>query len=130
MEASPPYTEARVTAHASVEYFVRADFAGSDLANDRWAVSALEAAAESLKKEALRGKCDGQRREWQATVNAARRSPKGPERDVKVQQAEARPAPACAELETRFGEARSIADAFKTREPPFGGAAWRVAAAA
>ena len=58
-------------------------------------------------------------------VDAARRTPKGPDRDARVREAEAQPTPACDELETRFGEARSREESLrKTRETPWRGAAW------
>ena len=128
MVADGPYVHERKTSLGGVTYYVRADF-GATFDHDRWAVSAVEAAADSLHRETLRAECDAQRRRWQASVNAARRTPKGPERDQKVSAAERKPTPACVQLASA-GEARDFAAAFKSKgdEAPEG-EAWRTTTA-
>ena len=124
------YVHERKTTLTGVTYYVRHDFEHA-LGSNSWAVSAVEAAAESLHRESLRAECDGQRRIWQNAVNRARRTPKGPERDARVAEAEARPTPACGALKERHGEERALADAFKSHqaaESSWGrGSVWRVA---
>jgi len=125
MRADGPYVHERTTSVGGVKYYVRSDFASLE-ALDRFTITAVEAAAESLYREELRASCDGQRRKWQASVNAARRTPKGPERDARVREAEARPTPACVQLKDA-GEVREFAEAFKTKgeAEPVNGEAWR-----
>ena len=113
----------RKTATNGVTYYVRTDFA-EVYEKDWWAIAAVEAAADSLHREGLRAECDNQRRLWQNNVNAARRTPKGPERDALVKAAESKPTPACDELK-RLGEVRDFAASFNKEAVIAAGTAWR-----
>ena len=102
---------------------MRDDF-DSVLGGSQWALDAVDAAAVSLQREAVRARCDAQRRQWQHAVNIARRMPKGADRDARVAEAEARPTAACAELRDAMGEERPFQAAFRPPPPPSGGTAW------
>jgi len=129
MHADGEYVHERKTANGGVSYFVRADFSAA-LGSSRWGTTSVEAAAESLHREALRAECDGQRRRWQSAVDRARRKPKGAERDALVRAAEARPTPACEVLKQEYQEQRPMSEAFKPEHDKWSGMAWRSTAAA
>ena len=126
MRQEGDYVSERKTQSGGIGYFVRQDYS-EVVGSSRWAVSAVEAAAESLHREGLRLECDSQRRKWQNAVDRARRKPKGPERDALVKAAEARPTPACESLKAAHGEVRPMAEAFKhTEGERRSGVAWRL----
>eukprot|EP00325_Prymnesiales_sp_UTEX-LB-985_P004131 CAMPEP_0174705458 /NCGR_PEP_ID=MMETSP1094-20130205/8676_1 /TAXON_ID=156173 /ORGANISM="Chrysochromulina brevifilum, Strain UTEX LB 985" /LENGTH=315 /DNA_ID=CAMNT_0015903625 /DNA_START=42 /DNA_END=989 /DNA_ORIENTATION=- len=134
LQAGSEYTIARRTDGAGVAFFVRADFEALmrvDSARAGNAIAMVHAAVESLDRQQRREACDVQLRRWQMAVNTARRTPKGPERDARVQEAEAIPTPECTVLYERYAESRSASDAFKAGSAQaaphaFGaGQAWR-----
>lgn len=113
------YSHPRHTAAKNVAYYVRADF--DLIAAEKSARGTVEAAVESVDCEARRRDCDAQLRQKQLHINAARRTPKGAERDAKVASAEARPTPACVTLQAIYREERSASQAFKANPEPPGG---------
>ena len=126
MSSDDLYSVERTTASGSVPYFVRTDFAAT-FGADSGVLAAVEAAAEGLHRESLRSECDAQRRKWQASVDRARRMPKGPERDAKVAAAQKLPTPGCDLLLRAHGEERSVAEAFAARSAGgWSGVAWKL----
>jgi len=106
------YSHQRHTSHAGVAYHVRGDIAVL-VSSNRYALSLIDDAVESLHREQQRSLCDGQLRSKQWQINEARRQPKGLERDDLVKVAEARSTPACEVLLAKYAETRSASEAFK-----------------
>lgn len=131
MQPGGEYAHERHTAGSTVAFYVRTDFEAL-IRDDRHTLWMVEAAVESLDRHKWRDACDKQLRQWQLAVNAARRMPKGPERNERVQQAEAGPTPGCTMLRERYAETRSASNAFKanaaasTAHPSAPGQAWRL----
>jgi len=98
MVEDPSYHVARHTALASVPYFVRPDFVHELAANPGAEALVEEAVIESSRRN-LSIFCLQEQQWQQKQINAARRRPKGPERDVLLEKANSMEMPECGRLD-------------------------------
>lgn len=94
-----PYTLRRTTAGAQTPFYVTPEFE-REILRDLGVLHRVEAAVEGSAKALLRENCERERKTQQRMLDAARRQPKGPERDEAVAKAQSPThTPSCAKYD-------------------------------
>ena len=94
-----PYTLRRTTAGAQTPFYVTPEFE-REILRDLGVLHRVEAAVEGSAKALLGENCERERKTQQRMLDAARRQPKGPERDEAVAKAQSPThTPSCAKYD-------------------------------